>query len=180
MVWDRRASSRAEVSPLYVDYLESEDVSFGSALRLNRVIESDKPNTYVRSMRFCRDQRNTLGILSNSGQLQVLRLNKEFVEPSSINEHKQGPATLEVKRSYELGSPSYGGDFEQRPESRIVSFDWLPLGTSELQPRVVALRGNGVIDVMQMPTAAAGQLADIMPWIPPCRRKCSIYQVTNC
>ena len=171
MVWDRRASSRAESSPMYLESLDSEEVTFGTALKLNRIIQTDKAGAYVRSLRFCRDQRNMLGILSNTGQLQVLRLNKEYVEPRSPNDILESPALLEVKRSYDIEHPYYDEDHKQRPENRIVSFDWLPLGTSELQHRIVALRGNGAFDVMQMPTTEAGQLSDLMPWVPPHRRK---------
>lgn len=142
----------------------------GGVLKLDRVIQTEK-NVYIRQLRYCRDQRCTLGVLSGAGQLQVFRTNREFVDPESMHDVGGGPELLEVKRSYDLEYPYFDPDHKKRFEDRIVSFDWLTLGTSEIPGRVVALRGNGSFEILQMPTATAGLLSSLIPWKPPHRRK---------
>jgi hypothetical protein len=157
---------------MYLESVDQEEVPWGAALRLDRAIETEK-NVYIRQLRYCRDQRGTLGVLSGAGQLQVFRTNKEYVEPASVNDLRGTPELLEVKKSYDLEYPYFDLDHKKRFEDRIVSFDWLTLGTSEIPGRVVALRANGSFEILQMPAATAGLLSNLIPWKPPHRRKLS-------
>jgi len=171
MIWDRRASSRGAASQMYLEAIDQEDLPWGAALKLNKVIKADKGNAHIRSLRYYREQRGMLAVLSSSGQLQVLRVNKEFVEPNSFNDIRGTPEFLEVRRSYDLEYPYFDQDRKIRFEDRIVSFDWLTLGTSELTPRLVALRANGNFEILQTPTSTVGHLSKFIPWQPPHRRR---------
>ncbi|RFU25870.1 hypothetical protein B7463_g10476, partial [Scytalidium lignicola] len=168
VVWDRRAIGRNSASPMYLESVDKEEIPWGSALKLNRVIETEKGSN-IRQLRYCRDQRGTLGVLSSAGHLQVLHANKEFVKPSCQGSLETGPELLEVTKSYDFEHPYFEGDRPGRYENRIVSFDWVTLGSSELPPRVVALRANSSFEILEMPPATAGQLSRLIPWKPPHR-----------
>lgn len=170
VVWDRRAISRNTASPIYLDSVDKEELPWGSALRLNRVIETERGSN-IRQLRYCRDQRGTLGILSSAGHLQVLQTNKEYVKPTSPGTLESGPELLEVTKSYDFEHSYFEGDWQGRHENRIVSFDWVTLSSSELPARVVALRGNSNFEILEMPPDTAGQLSKFIPWRPPHRRR---------
>ncbi|KAA8567567.1 hypothetical protein EYC84_008042 [Monilinia fructicola] len=133
MVWDRRASTRATASPMYLDAFDNDGYAWGAALQLKK--------------------RGTLGVLSNAGQLQILKINKEYYDAGSEDDVK--------------GSPETTTDRGRKQEDRVVSFDWLTLGTTDLQPRVVALRASGSFEIMQTPPNTGGQMMEFMPWKGP-------------
>ncbi|KAG4424940.1 hypothetical protein IFR04_001911 [Cadophora malorum] len=166
VIWDRRVAGRSTASPMYLESIDQEEVPWGAVLKLDRAIEVDK-NTYVKQLRFSREQRGALGVLSTAGQLQILETKKEFIEPGSSNDVPDSPELLEIKKSIDLEYPFFEHNHRRKYEHRIVSFDWLNLGTSELQGRVVALRANGEHEILQMPAATANQLSQLMPWKPP-------------
>ncbi|KAG9244870.1 hypothetical protein BJ878DRAFT_504147 [Calycina marina] len=166
IIWDRRAGSRAGASPMYVESFEAEEVPWGAALKLDRAIDTAR-TAQIRQLRYCRDQRGTLGVLSNSGQLQVFNTGREFVEPGSLNDVGASPELLEVKKSHDLKWPYDKEDHEQRYEDRIVSFDWVNMRTSKVPGRVVALKANGSFDILGMPAPTAGLLGKVIPWRPP-------------
>jgi hypothetical protein len=172
VVWDRRVAGRSAASPMYLESIDQEEVPWGAVLKLDRAIYAEK-NVYIRQLRYCRDQRGTLGVLSSAGQLQVFQTNKEYVEAGSQNDVRGSPQLLEVKKSYDLEYPYFDPDHKRKVEDRIVSFDWITLGTTGLPARVVALRANSAFEVMQMPVDTAGQLSKLIPWKPPHRRKLS-------
>src|SRR5277367_6467139 len=93
MIWDRRAASRQSASKMYLDSVESGEVPFGCALKVNNVIES-RNQTSIRTLRYCRDQRGLLAVLSTAGELQVLCTEREFVEPTSENDIEDTPELL--------------------------------------------------------------------------------------
>ncbi|KAH8815808.1 hypothetical protein F5884DRAFT_194861 [Xylogone sp. PMI_703] len=168
VVWDRRAIGRNSASPVYLESVDKEEIPWGSALKLNHVVETEKGSS-IRQLRYCRDQRGALGILSSAGHLQVLHTNREFVKPSTQPTLETGPELLEVTKSFDFEHPYFEGDRPGRYENRIVSFDWVTLGSSELSPRVVALRANGSFEILETPPDTAGQLSKLIPWVPPHR-----------
>ena len=155
---------------MYLESVDQDEVPWGAVLKLDRVIETQK-SIYIKQLRYCRDQRGALGILSSAGQLQVFQTNKEYVEPRSVNDVRGSPELLEVEKSYDLEYPYFDPDHKSKLEDRVVSFDWLTLGTQELPARVVALRANGKFEIMSMPATTAGQLSKLIPWKPPKRRE---------
>ena len=167
-MWDRRAAGRGTASPMYLESVDDEEVPWGAALKLDRAIDTEKPS-YIRQLRYCRDQRGTLGVLSGAGQLQVFKTNREFVEPGSINDIRESPELLQVKKSHDLQWPFNLQEHEQRYEDRIVSFDWVNMGTSEIPGRVIALRAHGSFEIIGMPAPTAGLLANTIPWRYPHR-----------
>jgi hypothetical protein len=171
VVWDRRVTSRSSASPMYLESIDQEEVPWGAALKLDRVIMTEK-SVHIKQLRYSREQRGSLGVLSSAGQLQILRINKEFIEPDSVNDIRGSPELLEVKKSIDLEYASFDQAHPKRPDERIVSFDWLNLGTSDLDPRVVGLRSNGTFEILLLPAATAGQLSQMVPWQPPrqCKR----------
>jgi WD repeat-containing protein mio len=170
VVWDRRASNRSAASSMYLESFDQEEIPWGAALKLDQAIEVEK-NVYIKQLRYSRERRGALGVLSSAGQLQILQTKREYVEPGSSDDLRSSPALLEVKKSFDLEYPYFDPDHKRKYENRIVSFDWLNLGTSELQARVVALRANGDFEISQMPPDTAGQLSELIPWKPPHHRK---------
>ncbi len=157
---------------MYLESFDQEEMPWGSVLKLDRAIEVEK-NTFVKQLRFSREQRGALGVLSTAGQLQILQTKKEYVEPGSSNDVRDSPELLEINKSYDLEYPFFDHNHRRKYEHRIVSFDWLNLGSSELQGRVIALRANGEFGILQMPATTASQLSQLIPWKPPHHRKFS-------
>jgi len=148
---------------MYLESFDQEEIPWGAALKLDRAIEVEK-NVHIKQMRYCRENRGTLGVLSSAGQLQVFKTNKEYIELGSVDDIRGSPKLLEVEKSFGLEYPYFDPDHKQRPEDRIVSFDWVNVGTSDLDPRVIALRANGKFEILQMPSVTTGHLSQLMPW----------------
>jgi hypothetical protein len=161
---------------MYLESFDQEEVPWGAALRLDRAIDVEK-SVYIKQLRYSREERGALGVLSSAGQLQILQTKTEYVELGSSDDLHISPELLEVNGSYDLEYAFFDPDHKRRYEHRIVSFDWLNLGTSDLQTRVVALRANGDFEILQMPTETTGQLAQLIPWKPPHRRKSSFKHI---
>jgi hypothetical protein len=171
VVWDKRASSQSFASRMYNESFNQEDIPWGGVLKLKRVIEGTEKEVNIKQLRYSREERGALGVLSTAGQLRILQTKKEFMEPGSADNVPGSPEMLEIRKSYELEYPYSDPAHQKKQEQRIISFDWLNLGTSQLQARVVALRANGDFEILQMPPATAGQLSQLMPWQPPHRRE---------
>jgi WD repeat-containing protein mio len=170
VIWDRRASNRSVASTMYLESFDQEELPWGAALKLDRAIDVEK-NIYIKQLRYSREERGALGVLSSAGQLQILQTKTEYVEPDSSDDLHMSPELLEVKGSYDLEYAFFDPDHKRKYEHRIVSFDWLNLGTSDLRARVVALRANGDFEILQMPTETTCQLSQLIPWKPPHCRK---------
>lgn len=163
MIWDRRATSRPVASHSYREAIEEENLPWGGALQLESVIHMDSNPTdmdlkhsFIRTLRYCRDQRGLLGVLARTGQLKVLNTLKES-EPDPAG----GPELLHVHRSHDM-DVSFANSL--RRNDRIVSFDWATLGSSTLRPRLVALRSNGAFEILEMPSATSCHLFNLIPW----------------
>ncbi|KZL84616.1 wd repeat domain-containing protein [Colletotrichum incanum] len=171
MIWDRRATSRPVASPSYLGAVDEDDLPWGGALRLDRVVEmdddpslSESKHSIVRSLRYCRDRRGLLAVLSRSGQLKVLETNKEITHRDMALEGS--PELLEVHKSHDL-DVQYGDS--GRKNDRIVSFDWLTLDSPVLQPRLLILRANGTFEILEQPSYTSDYLYKLTPWQPPHR-----------
>ncbi|TVY92230.1 SEH-associated protein [Lachnellula willkommii] len=132
---------------MYLESFDQEEIPWGATLKLDRAIEVER-TVHIKQLRYCRENRGTLGVLSSAGQLQVIKTNKEYIEPGSVDDICGSPKLLEV----------------EKPEDRIISFDWVNVGTSDLDPRVIALRANGKFEILQLPSPAAGHLSQLLPW----------------
>jgi hypothetical protein len=128
VVWDRRASNRSTASTMYLESFDQEEVPWGAALKLDRAIEVDK-SVYIKQLRYSREERGALGVLSSAGQLQVLKTKTEYVEPDSLEDVHSSPEILEVETSFDLEYAFFDPDHKRKYEHRIVSFDWLNLGS---------------------------------------------------
>ncbi|KAK4165293.1 SEH-associated protein 4 [Cladorrhinum sp. PSN259] len=171
MVWDRRAISRNDVNPSYADALERDNLPWGGALRLDRAVQMDadpaamdSKNSFIRSLRFCRDYPGMLAVLSRTGQLKLLSTKREFEEPS--RQVEDSPELLEVRRSYEL-DPLYAEP--TRRNEKIVSFDWINMNSPVLQPRLLVLRANGAFDILEKPSFTSEYPYKLIPWQAPHR-----------
>lgn len=168
-VWDRRASSRPSSSQVYLEAVDNDGLPWGAALRLDQGIDvqpeqfADK-HSLIRSLRFCRDQRGLLAVLSRTGQLKVLDTQKEFT--TSEMEYEGSPELLEVRRSYEL---DLGFSQHDKKNDRIVSFDWVTLDSPILTPRVIVLRANGSFDILEKPSYTSEHMYKMVPWQSPHR-----------
>lgn len=171
MIWDRRATSRPLASHTYLQAVEEDELPWGGALRLDQVIETDSDpllaegkHSLIRSLRYCRDRRGLLAALSPTGQLKVLETNREM--QSSSTAAQEGPELLQVQRSHEMDA-SYRD--ASRRNDRIVSFDWVTLGSPVLRPRVLVLRANGSFDVLEQPSRTSDHVFNFVPWQSPHR-----------
>jgi hypothetical protein len=162
---------------VYLESFDQEEVPWGAALKLDRAIDVEK-STYIKQLRYSREERGALGVLSSAGQLQVFQTKREFIDPGSSDDFHISPELLEAKSSFDLEYPFFDPEHKRKYEHRIVSFDWLNLGTSDLQTRVVALRASGDFEILQMPMESTNQLSQLVPWKPPHRRK-SEFRVTT-
>lgn len=169
VVWDRRATSRSSSSPSYLEAVDADGVPWGAALKLDLAIDlqpeqfADK-HSLIRSLRFCRDRRGLLAVLSRTGQLKVLDLNREFTAPAM--ESEGSPELLEVRRSYEL---DLGYSSHDKKNERIVSFDWVTLDSPLLNPRAIVLRANGAFEILEKPAHTTDLVYDMVPWRSPYR-----------
>ncbi|RDA84514.1 hypothetical protein CP532_1504 [Ophiocordyceps camponoti-leonardi (nom. inval.)] len=171
MIWDRRVTSRPLASHTYLQAVEEDDLPWGGALRLNKVIETSSDlfltegkHSLIRSLRYCRDRRGLLAALSPTGQLKVLETNREL-QPSGTA--SQGaPELLQVQRSHEM-DVSYRDT--SRRGHRIVSFDWITLGSPVLRPRLLVLRANGSFEVLEQPSRTSDYVFNFVPWQSPHR-----------
>ncbi|KAK6863992.1 hypothetical protein PG995_000520 [Apiospora arundinis] len=169
VIWDRRATSRPSSSPSYLEAVDSDDLPWGAALKLDQAIDfepeqfADK-HSLIRSLRFCRDQRGLLGVLSRTGQLKVLDLHREFTTPDM--EYEGSPELLHVRRSYEL---DLGYSSHDKRNDRIVSFDWVTVDSPALTPRAIVLRANGAFDILEKPSHTTDHVYDMVPWQAPHR-----------
>lgn len=170
MIWDRRATSRPVASHSYMQAVEEDELPWGGALRLDRVIETDSESfaeskhSLVRSLRYCRDRRGLLAALSPTGQLKVLETNKEVVSAGIAPQ--DGPELLQVQRSHEM-DVSYRDN--TRRSDRIVSFDWVTLPSPALRPRLLVLRANGNFDILEQPSRTSDHVYKLVPWQAPHR-----------
>ncbi|KAF7563784.1 hypothetical protein G7046_g321 [Stylonectria norvegica] len=171
MIWDRRATSRPVASHPYLQAVDEEELPWGGALRLDRVIETDSDpflaegkHSIIRSLRYCREHRGMLAVLSRTGQLRVLKTNKETV--SSDSTEQSGPELIQVQKSYEM-DVSYVET--SRKNDRIVAFDWVTVGSPVLRPRMVVLRANGSFDILEMPSDTSDHVFKLVPWQTPHR-----------
>lgn len=169
MVWDRRAISRHHVNPAYNEALEQDGLPWGGALRLDRAVQTeidpvDSKRSFIRALRFCRDRAGMLAVLSRTGQLRVLATRHEHLDAEARVDGS--PELLEVRRSYEM-DPLYTEP--NRKNDKIVSFDWITMGSPVLQPRVLVLRASGAFDVLQKPSFTSEYPFNLVPWQPPHR-----------
>lgn len=168
MIWDRRATSRPVASPAYTKAVDEDELAWGGALRLDKVIESDSDtegkHSLIRSLRYCRDRRGLLAVLSRTGQLRVLETDRETGPPGTAP--SDGPELLSVWKSHEMDL-SYRE--VSRRNSRIVSFDWVTLPSPAFRPRLLVLRANGSFEILEKPSSSADHLFKLIPWQSPHR-----------
>ncbi|KAK2594126.1 hypothetical protein QQS21_008181 [Conoideocrella luteorostrata] len=171
MIWDRRATSRPVASRSYLQAVEVDELPWGGALRLDKVIETDSDpfltegkHSLIRSLRYCRGRRGLLAALSPTGQLKVMETNNEVVT-AGMAPH-EGPELLQVQRSHEM-DVSYRDN--SRRNDRIVSFDWVTLSSPAIRPRLLVLRANGAFDILEQSSRTSDHVYKLVPWQSPHR-----------
>lgn len=170
MIWDRRATSRQAASKIYLESVDGGELPFGCTLKLNNVI-NPVSGVYIRSLRYCRDRPGLLAVLSSAGELQVLEIEKEFVESPSENDLDESPEMLLVKQSHPLQYPFFDKNFGCSHDDRVVSSDWATLGSPDLQPRVVTRRCNQKLEVLLMPMTTQHLAFDLINFPARARRE---------
>lgn len=171
MIWDRRAGNRAMASPQYLDAVDVDGLPWGGALRLERAVSSESEqamseskSSVIRSLRYCRDHRGMLGVLSGTGQLKVYETVHEYCPPELVAD--RSPELLEVRRTNEMDN-QYSDP--KRKSERIVSFDFVTIGSPALRPRVLVLRANGSFDIVEKPSFTTEYPFKLIPWTAPYR-----------
>ncbi|KAJ2984738.1 hypothetical protein NUW58_g5902 [Xylaria curta] len=169
VIWDRRASSRHFSSPSYHEAVDTDGLPWGAALKLERAIDINPSNvpdrgSLVRSIRYCRDHRGLLAVLSRTGQLRVLETTKEFI--SKDRHYEKSPELLEARNSYELDMGFTKGN---RKHDQIVSFDWVTLDSPTVTPRALVLRASGAYEILEKPSYTSDHVYKMVPWQAPYR-----------
>ncbi|KAI8635058.1 WD repeat domain-containing protein [Xylariaceae sp. FL1651] len=169
VIWDRRGTSRASSSPSYLDAVDTDGLPWGAALSLERAIDINPSNvpdrgSLVRSIRFCRDHRGLIAVLSRTGQLRVLETTKEHI--TTEMQYGDSPELLEARKSYEL---DMGFTREDRKHDQIVSFDWVTLDSPSLTPRALVLRASGAYEILEKPSYTSEHIYKMIPWQAPYR-----------
>lgn len=168
MIWDRRATARPVVSHSYLQAVDEDELPWGGALRLDRAIETDQDlsldskHSFIRSLRYCRDRRGVLAVLSRTGQLKIMNTIKE----PNDGELEGSPELLQVQRSYDM-DVSFAD--ASRKQDRIVSFDWVTLGSPVLRSRLLVLRASGALEILEQPSYTSDHLFKLIPWKAPHR-----------
>ena len=62
-----------------------------------------------------------------------------------------------------------------RGKDKIVSFDWITMGSPVPQPRVLVLRASGAFDVLEKPSYTSEYPFKLVPWQPPCRGETGMW-----
>jgi WD repeat-containing protein mio len=168
VIWDRRATPRHSPSSYYTSAVESDGLPWGAALQLNTAIDINPSNvpdrgSLVRSIRFCRDHRGLIAVLSRTGQLRVIETTKEFIPTD--RRYDDSPELLEARKSYELDM----GFTKANKYDQIVSFDWVNLDSPVLTPRALVLRASGAYEVLEKPSHTTDHIFKMVPWQPPYR-----------
>lgn len=159
---------------MYLEAIDADGYPAGAALNKKTFATRDK--AIIKQLRFSRECSGALGVLSKAGELQVYQIKKEFIEPGSEDDVENSPCLLQIDKSTPLCIPSSDTNHATIQEERIVSFDWMNIGTRELEPRVIALKANGKFEVLSMPAASAGHLAMFVPAAAPAPHKCNYHQ----
>jgi WD repeat-containing protein mio len=168
MIWDRRASSRQFASKMYLDRVDAGEIPFGCALKISRAIDP-RNSSYIRSIRYCRDQPGLLAVLSSSGELQAFSTQREYAGSLPENDVDGGPELLQVARSHPLQYPYFHENFPYSHNERIVSFDWINLRSSFFQPRIIARRSNQRQDIILKPATIQHFAFDLINFSGPVR-----------
>ncbi|KAJ9155102.1 WD repeat domain-containing protein [Pleurostoma richardsiae] len=171
MIWDRRARSRPVASASYLDAVDTDELPWGGALRLDRAMETESNpqalndrNSLIRALRYCRDHRGMLAVLSRTGQLKVFSTQTEFT-PAEMDA-VESPELLQVRKSHEMDN--FYAD-PSRKHERIVSFDWLTMESPALRPRLLVLRASGAFDILEIPSFTRTYPYKLTPWQAPYR-----------
>ncbi|KAI1180112.1 hypothetical protein F4777DRAFT_585792 [Nemania sp. FL0916] len=169
VIWDRRAGARHSASPSYVDAADTDGLPWGAALSLDRAIDINPSNapergSLVRSIRFCREHRGLLAVLSRTGQLRALETTKEFT--SHDGHYEDSPELLEARSSHELDM-SFAKP--NRKNDQIVSFDWVTLNSPTVNPRALVLRASGAYEILEKPSYTSDHIYKMVPWQAPYR-----------
>ncbi|KAI0166660.1 WD repeat domain-containing protein [Xylariaceae sp. FL1272] len=169
VVWDRRATQRSTASSTYLHATETDGLPWGAALNLDRAIDINPSNapergSLIRSIRFCKNHRGLLAVLSRTGQLCAIDTKKESLAPE--REYDASPELLEARRSHELDMSFTRDD---RKLDQIVSFDWVTLDSPILRPRALVLRASGAYEILEKPSYTAEHMYKMIPWQAPYR-----------
>jgi hypothetical protein len=169
MIWDRRCTSRSVASHSYLQAVDEDALPLGGALRLDSVVQTADlamadSKSLIRMLRYSRDQRGLLAVLSRTGELRLLETNKEMA--SSSMTASEGPELLRVEKSHEM-SISYPEN--SKKSDRIAAFDWVTMNSPALRPRLLVLRENGAFDILEQPSHAADHTFKLVQWQAPYR-----------
>lgn len=175
VIWDRRATSRPSSSQVYLDAIDKDGLPWGAALKIDNAVDMDldhveERNSLIRSVRFCRDRRGLLAVLSRTGQLRVTDTQKEYTNQEVDSENS--PELLEARKSHELDMDYASRD---RRNERIVSFDWVNLDSPALTPRALVLRSSGAFDILEVPHYTTDHIYKMVPWQAPYRGLQGVY-----
>ncbi|KAF3769858.1 hypothetical protein M406DRAFT_246127 [Cryphonectria parasitica EP155] len=171
MVWDRRALSRTVASLAYLEAVDVDNMPLGGALCLSQAMELERDpqarssrSSLIRKLGYCRDQRGMLAVLSRTGQLKVFSTQQAGHAPG--NTELESPQLLQVRRSYEMDN--FYTDTDRKNE-RIVSFDWVTSPSPWLGPRLLVLRNNGALEILEAPCVTRMYPYKLTPWQAPYR-----------
>jgi WD repeat-containing protein mio len=156
-IWDRRAGTRPSVTQTgFFSASSGESTPLRTSLELKSAAQA--PGS-IWSLRFSSTRRGCLGMLSSTGHFKTYDIGKEFPVrdvDSNINDEAKNQTGSEPEELYlhgiqDLQHASFHTK-EGRPEGeRIVSFDFMNLGGTWNEPKVITLTGDGRIAELLIP-----------------------------
>lgn len=134
-------------------------MSWGCALKLDRAIDTEK-NATIKQLRYSRDRRGLLGVLSSTGELQTIQFGKQFIDEDDIL--IGSPELLQIRKSHILEYPWGHNRFGKPPNTRIDSFDWVRLDDDDHAPRIVYRRFDASLGITVNPSTTEATLFDLL------------------
>jgi hypothetical protein len=152
-VWDRRMSARLAV-PISFGGTNTSSSSPEVSLELKRPVE--EPGS-IWGMRFSKTKRGHLGVLSSTGHLRVLDLEREYLTTSDRIERDNRwgagwentqPQNIYLSRSQDVERAYHMRPKPREEKARVVSFDFTAKSLRSCEPEVMVLTGDGTFKVL--------------------------------
>ncbi len=156
-IWDRRAGTRPPVAQTgFFSASSGESTPLRTSLELKHAAEA--PGS-IWSLRFSSTRRGCLGMLSSTGHFKTYDIGKEY-PPTDLSPNLEGdqgkndnsdPEDVYLNGIQDL-QHAHHHQKEGRPEAeRIVSFDFMNLGGTWNEPKVITLTGHNRITELSIP-----------------------------
>lgn len=151
-VWDRRWM----LSPSSSSSASSTSTN-GAVLEFNPVV-SNAIETTVWSLRYSGQRRGRLALCSSTGELKTIDMTQGSEPLQTTDQHGRSgsggrSSNCYVSETRVLEAPYHDTRHGQESKTRIVAYDWVNEITDSYSQPMIALRANGAVHALQVPSA---------------------------